>query len=291
MPTPKVEAKMEKITPAKAKRYLANSNHGNRKLRPSRVEQYARDMVTDRWRFTGDAIRFNGDDTLIDGQHRLAAVVEAGVTVQMLVIRGLEDEAKTHIDTGAKRSFSDVLHYEGFSKNRAGLGAAIRWCLMYESGYVTQIRLYAQGSGTFQPTNSELLAWLYDNPGIIESVDRTIARKANFRAVLTILGVIDFYAHQAGRGEDALYFREALENGAGLEEGNAILAVRNFLTYSQIRNARLHDTKSSHAVTVKGWNTWLAGDSVKHLSFRSGGARPEAFPQIMYAPNPKDPNA
>src|SRR5262245_41386859 len=76
------------VTPELAHAWLT-SNVKNRKLRDEVVKSYARDMVNGNWVITHQGVAFNDKHELIDGQHRLNAIVESGVPVMMLVTFGL----------------------------------------------------------------------------------------------------------------------------------------------------------------------------------------------------------
>lgn len=103
-----MELSIETITPKQAEKYL-QFNTSNRNLRKSLVSQYARDMTNGKWRLTHQGVAFNCDGTLLDGQHRLKAIVESGVTVQMLVARGVDSKNQLVMDDHAKRSAGDAL--------------------------------------------------------------------------------------------------------------------------------------------------------------------------------------
>ena len=62
--------------------------------------QYAADMKAGRWQLNGEAIKFDKNGHLLNGQHRLHAVVRADTTIQMLVISGLDPETRTTMDSG-----------------------------------------------------------------------------------------------------------------------------------------------------------------------------------------------
>lgn len=103
---------IEDITPAKAKKYL-EKNTCNRKLRPMHIKVMSNDMTAGRWGESPQGIAFandGADEVLIDGQNRLYAIIDSGVTVKMVVTRGLKKEAMDVIDIGAKRSIADTLH-------------------------------------------------------------------------------------------------------------------------------------------------------------------------------------
>jgi len=72
------------VTPAMAREMLAR-NAGNRKLSQTKVSMYARIMREGSWRLTHQGIAITEDGGLIDGQHRLAAIVMYGKPVRLLV--------------------------------------------------------------------------------------------------------------------------------------------------------------------------------------------------------------
>jgi len=103
------------ITPELAKEYLTR-NTRNRKLRKGIVEQYAREMRCGKWLLTHQGIAFNCDGTLLDGQHRLEAVILSGASVWMNVSRGVASESQIAMDDHAKRTAANAI---GLVKNIA----------------------------------------------------------------------------------------------------------------------------------------------------------------------------
>ena len=101
--------KQEYITPEKAQLLLARNADHNRKLRPSKVTRYAEDMKTGQWKATPEPIIFDWNGTLINGQHRLNAIVESGTSHMMFIVRDVDPEIYDKIDRGAQRSPSDAL--------------------------------------------------------------------------------------------------------------------------------------------------------------------------------------
>lgn len=103
-----MEIKETLITPATAVTWLEGNTH-NRALRDATVQRYARDMKAGRWRLTHQGIAFGPDGTLIDGQHRLWAVIEADTAIRMMVARGVPADAQSVIDDNLPRSVVDAL--------------------------------------------------------------------------------------------------------------------------------------------------------------------------------------
>lgn len=97
------------ITPSYAKKLLATDSN-NRKLMKQKVERYAALMRSGNWTASDVftiSVDWNGH--LIDGQHRLTAVVVTGLTVEMVIVSGCDPILRKYIDTGASRTTSQVI--------------------------------------------------------------------------------------------------------------------------------------------------------------------------------------
>lgn len=110
--------KVETITPEMAKRYLEHNSSFNRGVSPNKVNIYAKDMRDGAWQLNGEGIMFNDRGILINGQHRLSAIVKADVPVKMLVIRGVSNMVDL-FDRGNARSTYQSLVMSGMSKDLA----------------------------------------------------------------------------------------------------------------------------------------------------------------------------
>lgn len=103
-----VQTSVVMVNPAQAIKWLEGNTH-NRPIRDSVVLRYAEDMKAGRWRQTHQGIAFDEKGVLIDGQHRLYAVVESNVSVVMQVTKGLPIDAQVVIDDHLRRTVVDVL--------------------------------------------------------------------------------------------------------------------------------------------------------------------------------------
>lgn len=95
------------ITPDMAIDYLA-SMATNRPLSKNTVKKYADDMAHGRWKFSHQGVAFDNRGRLMDGQHRLAAIVESEVTIRMVVTTGVPTESFDVMDKGKRRSAADI---------------------------------------------------------------------------------------------------------------------------------------------------------------------------------------
>ena len=87
---------IKEITPQWASQILETRNPQNRKLSERTVSRYANDIMCGNWCLTHQGIAFDENGDLLDGQHRLAAVVKAAKPVQMMVTSGIPKAFKNN---------------------------------------------------------------------------------------------------------------------------------------------------------------------------------------------------
>ena len=103
-----MKSELKTITPEWAQFVLDNSNTDNRKLRLQWVNTLADIITRGEWQVTHQGIAFDENGILLDGQHRLSAIVKSGKPVLLHVTTGLHPEAFKAIDAHAKRSMGDL---------------------------------------------------------------------------------------------------------------------------------------------------------------------------------------
>lgn len=149
------------VTPELAKLWLTR-NEKNRKIRDALVNALARDMATDHWAFTGEAIKFDRKGKLIDGQHRLKAVIKSAATVKIYVVVGLPTEAQSFMDAGARRSAGDALAFRE-ETNASLLASTIRFAIRFDGKRTTKEPI----------SHAEIIAYLSEHPEIRRYVGLT----------------------------------------------------------------------------------------------------------------------
>lgn len=216
-PTTGISAEIVTITPALAKEWLRANTH-NRPVREARVNGYARMMTAGQWHLNGEAIKRAVDGTILDGQHRLLAIVKSGATITTLVVQGLPSEAQDTMDGGAKRSAGDVFSLRG-EQNAAILGSVARKVWMWEQG---DRRFSAKEA----PTVPELYALVDKYPGLRRSADIAVRVYSNFRYIPP--SVVGCAHHLCSRidADEAAWFYESLGTGAELPLRHPVLTLR-----------------------------------------------------------------
>lgn len=257
------------ITPDEALDWLENTNTHNRTVSQIFVDELAKAIRRGEWRVNGDAVRFDRDGILLDGQHRLWAIVQSECPIQSFVVRGLEPEVQQTMDTGRRRSLVDTLHIQG-KKVPSSISAAVSVLWRWESGIVM---------GSRKPTITQGLAVLEANPGLAVAVTRANQWRKHVPISASVLACV-FHRASDLNADDASTFFERLASGAELQTDDPIYVLRRYAQRQQNSRAR-SPQYVYHAMTIKAWNAWREGRRVQALSFRPGGATPEAFPEMV----------
>jgi hypothetical protein len=248
-----MQIEIRTITPAQAALMLEN-NPANRPIKREHVASIARDMAHGRWQTNGDAIRLNCDGSLIDGQHRLTACVEAGVPFETLVISGLPSNVRATIDGGAKRSHGDRLSMLGVA-NANTVASITRLVAGIATGQGRRERL----------TSQEADAILRANPGIHTSA--SVCHKA-FKGLGTILGSIHYIGHATGNGVKAEAYVDVFRTGVPAYQGCAAHALRERIIKhsNEISRYSVDDTIKAACAT---WRHFLTDTPVKQIKMVS----------------------
>jgi hypothetical protein len=264
-------AEITDVSPIIAGEILAG-NTENRNLRPVYVKQLAEAMERGEWVLNGEPVQISKDGLLLNGQHRLKAVVESGVTVQMVVIRGLSVSARRTMDMGTRRNLSDVLALHG-KIDTTNLAAVLGLLHRYRIGARVDF------SSRTAPTVPQALQLLEDEPGIEEAVieARRIYRISRMR--MTVAAFL-LYIFEEKDPEMGRKFFDALCEPRREPEGSAAAVLRSHL--DRVRKEPNYQFSSVVllAMTIKAFNAWREGRSVEVLSYRPGGDSPEHFPDI-----------
>jgi hypothetical protein len=269
------------VTPKIASEWLAIANVDNRNLRAPKVQDLARVMLRDRFKYNGDAVRFDRDGRLLDGQHRLGAIVESGCSQTMLVVFGLDPDVWPTIDIGTKRTAGDALTREkvGNGKGVAATCKLVVDLLAIESGQMSFTNL-----GRIGRTPDAIVEWWKEDLGRAEHITECVRAvgafkegkricrpPALFSALRWRIGCVD-------RAEADAFF-DLLAKGVGFSGPNDPTSMlRNFLIDDQLSKGRgRRPPWYLAAVTFKCWNARRRDKPVRHLAFRTQG-RPESWP-------------
>ena len=109
----KVSFEIESIDKQLATDYLATNFENNRKVRSSSVSKIVEDIKDGNFHLSWDCLAFNEEGQLVNGQHRLSAVIEADIPCLFYVLRNIDHSTVKHFDIGNKRSQADRISVHG----------------------------------------------------------------------------------------------------------------------------------------------------------------------------------
>ena len=238
---------LEKITPKIAQEYLQKVDPAHqRKLIVSRAQAFAREMTAGHWFTNHQGIAFDEHGRLIDGQHRLKAVELCGVTVPMLVTRGIAAEmvngvrlfAIDTIDAGYKRKTGEQLSLRHGVVNGARVAAATACILNWATGITKNST----------PIALEIL-------GIYPSVKKLVGFTHRCKLMTgTVVAGFAIAFKTFPQLEDIVL--EAFISGENLKKGDPLLLLRNHLFHNPAYCAahqRLHLCLVLNALKAKAF--------------------------------------
>ena len=165
------------ITPDMAKKILAHRNKNNRPIRYTHLEKLSDAIEKGEWKVTNQGIAFDADGNLIDGQHRLAAILQTRQTVKMMVATNMDAGIFDVVDTGSKRSTGDALDILGSEHGRT-VSAALKIYICYQK---FPEKAWS-GAAIQQPSTSDVIAIYKDRQDEIEALLSVIKKKhRNFK--------------------------------------------------------------------------------------------------------------
>lgn len=264
--------KITNVTPELAEQWLAKNTH-NRALREGHVRGLAHDMTTGAWTFNGEAIKFAPDGTLLDGQHRLAAIVMSGKSIQMLVVFDVDPQNQHTMDSGAKRTPGDMLRLRG-EKNYNILAAGVRACIVWDAGGRS---FTGRGAGQ-TVTNSQILRYLDAHPEMRTYAEQFAALRSHIPMPASV-GFLAIKLFTEIDAADAEHFFDRLASDEGHYSGEPIYHLRKALLVPKDQNKISYTPTWKLAVFIKAWNKYRVGEEVKLLAYRPGGSNREKFPE------------
>lgn len=101
---------IELVTPEMAENLL-DTNPRNRTIKKAKVTRLVEDMLTGQFEVTHQGIAISVEGKLLDGHHRLTAIVRTGVPQWLFVVRNAPESTK--IDVGTARTDRDSLYMGG----------------------------------------------------------------------------------------------------------------------------------------------------------------------------------
>lgn len=251
----KLTYELVEVTPVLAEKWLGQ-NHGNRQIRPRKVEAYARDMRNGRWATSGDSIKFDWGGRLIDGQHRLEAVIDSGATIKVLVVRGLDPRVQDVLDVNAKRSNADALRFNGITANATDIAALAKIANARALGLLTM----ATSTQVPELTNNEVIAWFEENPEAASAV--SLARRV-YKQIGGSPSAIAYCVWRLEQIDPLATVEFFLSMAEARTQGTGDPRLALLRSFNRMREQGVRVTPALQLRYVfAAWNAWRAGKNV-----------------------------
>lgn len=248
---------IERVDVKTASQWLQH-NVSNRKISRATVNNYAAAMQRGEWLFNGETIKFDTDGCLLDGQHRLMAIVHANLTLQLGVFRNLDKAAFKTIDTGKNRSGGDLLSLYGV-KNPNAVATALRHVFFYETNQWT-----SRGAKWGRMSNTQLQETFDKYGDIVKSADRAMRSPLFCKMLPHSVNIFGYYMTQrVSRTKADIFFRE-LVDGRFSDNSDAVYTLRERL----IETSNEYDKPSSKVKLcwlITAWNSFYAQKDIDRL--------------------------
>lgn len=271
-------AQVMSITPDKAKEML-NGNTMNRTKNQVYIRSLAKEMKDGNWAMTGQPIVVSKEGILLDGQHRLEAVIASGVPIDLMVVRGVDKDTFKFIDTGKGRSAGDMLSIEGY-KDSTGIAVVAKVIMAYENGVISATGGKGVGvreKATYGLTNSNILAYIKEHEKLVKDCRRVAESCRKFGKFLTMTDYALFYYILGNIDpKEAETFLHQISKGNSLSDGHPVLLLRNkFIDARTFR--RPYTQKVKLGMTFKAWNLHRQGRIKGNVAFNLS----EELPKLL----------
>lgn len=252
------------ITPELAANLLL-LNKKNRPIHANQLKKYKEDMLTGEWKYIGDSIRISRDGVLMDGQHRLLAVVQTNVTIHSNIQTGIDPETFTVMDTGAVRNSSDMAALQGYSYHANVVSVANAVETLKENPNEFGFARRHMSKKRHKETIALLESLDKDLLEQAAAFGHRIRAKAKFLELITV-ATLFYFLSERGKTEKVTQFFELLATGDGLgsNSNSAVWLLRNKLIENATATTKL-TPQAKFSLIVHIWNTFLRGRGLTRL--------------------------
>lgn len=267
-----VQTKVMLVTPEIAKNWLTG-NTMNRKMDDRTVNYYADQMKKGFWTLSPDAITFSETHKLLNGQHRLRAVVISGKEIFMNVTFNMPEDCFKNIDRPKVRSNGDVLQMHGIKFSRmmsAGI-SKYHGLINNLSARNTSKNIYnAPTSANSKLSITDILNTYNSMPDVWDetalSADRYYSKFRHFGQSDYLAYIVYLTKWKKHPQEKVNDFFTQLSHGGTYIKNQSIQLLRDKLTENAISKTKMTGLYRSTIIS-KTWNAFVTGREIQRFIF------------------------
>ncbi len=252
------------ITPEKALEMLQR-NSRNRARNDKHIMFLADQMSKGMWFFNGEPIQFSINNELLNGQHRLFAIIKSNTTQRCVIETEVEGDVFGTYDTGKKRTAGDVFHVNGID-NSVALSSMVRAYMALNMGILGSSNV---GSANTKTSIVDVYKTYEQKPQLFSDILKEAShlfRKLHILKPSEIGSYIAYLVIDKGHAWDKVdSFFKQLCLSDDIENGT-IRVLRDKLINSGLRGYKM-TAKHRRALITKAWNAFIRGKEFKALIF------------------------
>lgn len=259
-----ITLKIEWINPETAKEYLSH-NINNRPMSKRHVGNWFNSMERNDWMVTNDAICFDVNGRLINGQNRLQALIQANKELPFPVFRNLPSRAFAYMDCGKTRTGGDTLATQDVS-NYNVISAAVSKKLALCKRVIIGDKGAKQDA---KINNNDILLEYQQNKDfydLLASDMLSIYKKTRLLNLSTATGITAYLTLE--KKYDYVLVVDFFKMVYGVEPStnNAVTLLNQRLVRDKSLNSKM-ESRFKHKLIIKAWNYYQSKKEVKYLQY------------------------
>lgn len=258
-----MKIEVQDIGPNEA-RFLLSKNGKNRPLSKRLVDKYADAMRRGQWEFNGDTITIADTGVLIDGQHRLAAIQQSGITCRYPVVTGVKESVFDTKDRGKGRTIGDILATRG-EQHYNTLGAVARLIYMWKE-YSNPF----YGAPDRQPTARDLERVIDQHPDIRNAISELMGNSWAKRYMTARIGSFCWFVFCRDDDSCTRIFFDQCQSGVVHGPYSPVRLLRDRLMEDKNSKNRIGDRYKA-ALIFKAYRYFKIGKDTRFLRVREVG--------------------
>lgn len=256
----------------------------NRPISAVNVDRFVSLIRSGGMKTTHQGLAFDVNGKLIDGQHRLHAVIKSGLPIKVMATFGMDASTFDALDRGRARTVGDDLDISSIATGTDAnvIAAACKAILHFDAGrlpWTTGMRL----------ETSEALKIINRHPLLPTVAELVKSKQGGLRMPLSAIAAFFtlFYEVDSAKAEA---FLDAVMVGNNLSEGDPAHAFRHqTLSDAQGKGFRTAANRNAAMVRiVRAWNATCEGRKVKslagmitHRKLANGTVVDQGFPDVF----------
>ena len=269
-----------RISPSDAKQLLS-SNENNRQPSDVIIQKYRSDMENGVWQDSASQVQISKQGKLLNGQHRLRAIVESNTSQILTITEGLSKECFSVMDIGKGRTAKDALSILKV-KNFKAAASIIRFYILWRDGIqpkdmkkdqsskegnipmVNRLTTNARFKGSSKAEQiRQVLEFALENPNIEDIALKSTLFYSKFKYFpASSLGGFLIHASKLGYETKVMAeeFLQKLTSGVGLVEGDPILYMRmRIYKWVDDREWQVMGQGYKYQILLMTWNAYVSG--------------------------------